>query len=97
MRVVETLLWVILFSIYLYLVATAWGTVMFFWVLTFGFAFFLFGGWTLVLFVRMIAGAREVSVEYDPSLPNHYFNDSLGDPATCKERHNHPSKEELKR
>lgn len=27
---------------------------------------------------------------YDPALPNHYYADSLGDPATCTEAHNHP-------
>lgn len=27
---------------------------------------------------------------YDPSRPNHFFHDSLGDPATCQENHNHP-------
>lgn len=28
---------------------------------------------------------------YDRSLPNHYVHDSLGDPATCTEAHNHPA------
>lgn len=28
----------------------------------------------------------------DPRLPNHFFNDSLGDPATCSEDHNHPDR-----
>jgi hypothetical protein len=29
----------------------------------------------------------------DLSRPNHYFNDSLGDPATCTGDHNHPEPE----
>lgn len=29
----------------------------------------------------------------DLSKPNHYFNDSLGDPATCTGDHNHPEPE----
>jgi hypothetical protein len=30
------------------------------------------------------------AVTYDPSLPNHFFHDSMGDPDTCREDHNHP-------
>lgn len=33
------------------------------------------------------AGATQ---SVDPSKPNHYVYDSLGDPATCTEDHNHP-------
>lgn len=31
----------------------------------------------------------------DGSLPNH-FADDIGDPYTCKEAHNHPSKKEIR-
>lgn len=27
---------------------------------------------------------------YDETRPNHMFHDSLGDPATCTQNHNHP-------
>lgn len=29
----------------------------------------------------------------DPTRPNHFFHDSLGDPATCPGDHNHPKPE----
>lgn len=31
----------------------------------------------------------------DPNLPNHYYQDSLGDPYTCTENHNHPDPEDI--
>lgn len=64
----------------------------------------IFGVLTCWLFVHnLILGAqlRRVRSEreavtmpkdYDPSLPNHFMADSLGDPRVCTGAHNHPTK-----
>ncbi|KRQ24257.1 MULTISPECIES: FtsK/SpoIIIE domain-containing protein [Mycobacteroides] len=37
-----------------------------------------------------IATTKSTAAEYDPSKPNHFFVDALGDPDTCRGNHNHP-------
>lgn len=41
--------------------------------------------------VRRLKGSQLT----DPSKPNHYFHDALGDPGTCKGDHNHPERHRL--
>ena len=33
---------------------------------------------------------RAVANGYDPNRPNRFMSDSLGDPVTCTDNHNHP-------